>query len=276
MIRSTTKKIRDRIIWYTNMQEPYTIEISNHRLALKGENDTFMNSDGMMDAKELHIIKQVRHDIIKYDLAKKIPSAFKKKAIVKKNVLYYNYSDSIQRNTQLGPCVEIDLSAAYWETAYKLGLITDELYKKGEGISKRTRLAAIGSLAKRKLIRAFDGQKEYTIIDKRRETSYLWDVICYHVSLVMQDAAKAAGKDFLFFWTDALFVNEKAAKKVVSCFTKHGYNCKSYKIDDITVNDKYMIVTAKEKPVQIKKDGKEYEIYTRPFPLSKKHKNFSS
>lgn len=300
MIRSTTKKIRDRIKWYAKLKEPYTIEISNHRLALKGENDVFMNADGMMDASQLHIIKQVRHDILKYDLAKDLPKELVRKSKVKKNVLYYQYSDKIERNTSLGECVEIDLNSAYWQTAYKLKLITDELYQKSLSLVnkieddyangwlnvkeretalnkiKKTRLVAIGSLAKRKLVRAFDGEREYTIIDKKRDTSYLWDVICYHVSLVMQDAAKVAGKDFIFFWTDALFVKKTAASKVIKCFEKHGYKSKSYRIDGIDVNEKYMVVTSKEKPVKVKKDGQEYERDTRPFPLSKKHKNFSS
>lgn len=275
MIRLTTQKIRDRIKWYHNLNEPYVIEISNHRLSLSGEGDTFMNADGMINAAELHVVKQVRYDILKHDLAKNLPKELLRKSKNPKNILYYQYSSNIVPELSIDNCVEIDLNAAYWETAHKLGLISDELYKKGESISKKTRLVAIGSLAKRKLLRAFDGKKEYTIIDKKRDTSYLWDVICYHVSTVMQEAAKQAGDDFMFFWTDALFVKKGSEKKVVKCFKKYGYTCKSYKIDNISVTDKYMIVTAKDKPVIKEVDGVKTEIFTRPFPLSKKHKNFS-
>lgn len=202
---------------------------------------------------QLIYIQLVKKYILKNQLEKRIPK------IDRKKIKFYVYSNQVRVGSVFKNCYELDLSSAYWETANKLGLISPELYSKAPTInpetkqpylSKRVRVACIGSLAKveRKFI--FDGKKLRTYKPKRTlDTEHIWDYVCYKTGKIMMEAAKASGKDFVLFWTDAIFVTSERAKKAVErVFKQAGYDFKvKLPVKRIEFTDKEIIITNSEK-----------------------------
>lgn len=120
-------------------------------------------------------------------------------------------------------------------------------------MSKETRLAAIGSLARRQRIYTFDGEKEILKRHRSKDTEHIWDYICFRIGRIMREAEKAAGKDFLFFWVDACFVRSKAARdRVAKVYKKHGYDFTEIDISSIEVVDDKIHVTKRKKVVKKK------------------------
>jgi hypothetical protein len=150
-------------------------------------------------------------------------------------------------------------------------------------VSKKSRLAAIGSLAKTVSVMEFDGTEEKILPDERsKKTEFLWHTICHKIGKIMAKASKQAKGDFLFFWVDAVFVKGESAKQIIKLFKQLGYDVTTYKCEWVRFEDKKLIVksTAKGKWVTITKeeiierDGKKYrkKVKTkewrdeRPFP----------
>lgn len=167
------------------------------------------------------------------------------------------------RKKPIKDCIEIDLDSAYWETAYKLGIISKQLYEEPKKMEadlesrkhllskneyekekktiKKIRLMSLGVLAKKTTIYDFDG-----ITMKRRpggpivnkETEYFWNKICSHVSTVMTTiSADIPSSDYLFYWVDAIFVRKRSASRVCELMKEMGYKYKIKPIKEVRYTD---------------------------------------
>ena len=102
---------------------------------------------------------------------------------------------------------------------------------------------------------------------------------------IMAKASRVAGKSFLFFWVDAIFVLPGVEKQIIELFKKHGFQCSVIDCEWVRFEENKIQVksTAKgkwvskivETPIEI--DGKkfikrhktkEYRV-ERPFPYKK-------
>ncbi len=138
--------------------------------------------------------------------------------------------------------IEVDKDKAYWSASYKLGIISKEIYDKGIEITKNTkdgderkakisRLVALGTLAKEVKRREFNGDSYLRpkTIDDSSETKHIWHHICSEVDTVMRQCMKRLRSNFVFYWTDAIFLipdrdNEEMVKKVIE---EYGYTSKT-------------------------------------------------
>lgn len=265
MLRRDHKAIRGTIDYYVKHKIPFVLEIQNETLTIKCKRGNCTTKSATYTIDELNFIKSVKQYIVKNNLQLKYLSKYGVDKEHRKKIVYYKYNGRINPGMKFQQCINIDLNSAYWETAFKLGLLSDILYQKGldtEKISKQARLAAIGSLAKKRRIYEYDGEKQFLREKKTSDqTEHLWDVICDHVGKVLVSAAKACGNDFLFFWVDGIYIknSKEAAKKVYQVFNNHGFEYKTIHLQQIEITDKHILVTGKDK------DGK-----IKPFPFRNK------
>lgn len=241
---------------------PFTFSINNHTYKIDSQIGDYITTDNKIKMKELHFVKLVKDYVYKNEIHLKIKNDFKKNKDGTYNhdtVKYFDYKIPNKSFTHKQNLFEVDINAAYWETAFKIGIISEEIYKKGFTVAKNTRLAALGSLAKRTIIWEFDGTTFEYKDTVSKPTEHLWFKICEYLTNTMYKAARRCGKDFIFYWVDGIYV--KGLDAVVKCceaFEEDGYKYKIRKINWIKfdLKNKKLIVDDNINPKP------------RPFPLT--------
>jgi hypothetical protein len=156
-------------------------------------------------------------------------------------------------------CVELDIDSAYWETAYKLNVISRDIYREGLKLPKKVRLMALGILAKKTTVYKFDGKemKRMPVIENKK-TKYFWNQICKHVADVMITISAGINEgSYLFYWVDAVFIKKESLKETQEIITGCGYKYKLKTIDKVVY-----------KKGLIKVDGRDFSIPTKKEYLS--------
>ncbi len=271
--RITYKELEKKVKFCLKYKIPYKKIMTNGRTVLltKGWGD-WETKENRFPANELHFIKSVKDHIIKNGTYKKIRNYFK---------------TEVKPGDIFNEGYEVDISNCYWDTAYfHYNLFDEPIYLKGLTVVKRIRLAAIGSLKRVQSVIEFDGKEEKQMPDIRSTTTeFLWDTICHKIGKTMYKSSKEAGKGFLFFWVDGLFVKDKStAIKVQKFLKKNGYNSTIALCEWIRFDEKSLVVksTAKGKFVtvireeEVIRNGKKFiKIHRdrvwkdeRPFPYS--------
>jgi hypothetical protein len=136
-------------------------------------------------------------------------------------------------------CYEIDINSAYWYTAYKYGFISKEIFDEGnnkERISKKTRLAALGVLAKKTRQFDYDGNKFISHEPIKSRTEGVFFYCAAEVGNILKRLSIKVGDDFIFFWVDAIFVkSEESYMFLIHEFAEIGLYVKSKKLKYIKV-----------------------------------------
>ena len=136
--------------------------------------------------------------------------------------------------------------------AAKEKFITDDQRKQMAGKSKKTRLAAAGSMAKKTRTIEFDGKKQIVHDpDTSVLTEHLWDNICYQVGIRMVKAMKLSKDNFVFFWVDALFVSSDSYSKAIKYFKSQGYSYTISPVQWIRFDARHVVVKGKGKWVKV-------------------------
>ena len=222
------------------MDEEYTIKVVNGNYELISKmftHKTFKKSEYTMD--ELKFIKSVR-GYIKRNEIYNLPH-FVDNQIFPEQIHYVKVA-RVPKFQKFDNVCEVDIDQAYWETAYQLGIVSDEIYVAGSkgNISKKARLTALGSLAKKKYNYKFKGRDliEMTV-EKDELLENLWFTICKRVSDVMNKVIIALNGDFIFYWVDGIYFNNtpENVSKAMSVFIEYGYNSKFKKINQIYFHD---------------------------------------
>lgn len=267
MILLPMKKVRGTVKHYLKNKIPFTYTVTTNTISVRSQIGKFASNNGSFPAHELSFIKQVKEFIVKNGLHHNTIMDFEKDKDVK-DVLYFAYNKNLFPGNYFEDVYNIDIKSAYWETAYKLGLLPDHLYDRGKDanqISKKTRLACIGSLAKKSSTYGFDGKEQRLLSDDKEETNELWDIICYKVGLVLRDVAKRLKGDFIFFWVDGIYVKgARASIESSRIFKNYGYESEITKLQNISVTKKQILVRTNEKKIRVV-DGKKIETDIKPF-----------
>lgn len=256
MIRISLEDIQETIARFKKYGIPFKMRLIGRKretIEISVKHTKISNNANSFPSEELCFIKQVKSHIIKNKLYEKIKPRFKKESNWEK-IKYFTYNKNIPMWTQeiITDAYEIDLKSAYWEIAYEDGWISKEIYEKANNknpktgrlyMSKDTRLAALGSLARRYEDWEFDGKKEIFLGEGRDvRTEAIWFSICDKTSRIMNQARRGAGKDFLFYWVDALFCR-LSAQNVKNVFTEMGYKSTVDKLKYVHKEGWGMVVT---------------------------------
>lgn len=203
---------------------PFTLVTSGSSVELYSDVWNCKSIDKTFTVQNMNFIKKIK----KYVIDNYVALKFIKVDYKNTEINYIDVNNSIIEGQTFEKVCCIDIKNAYWQTALLMGIIDNEIYNEGLKKDKITRLASLGSLAKRKDYYSFDGVR-YKHIDTVRsfETENLWFAICKRVSDVMQDLVKLLGDDFIFYWVDGMyFVNtpenrEKVSNYLNSCSYEH-------------------------------------------------------
>lgn len=229
------------------MSAEYTIKVVNGNYELISKmfkQKTFKKNEYTPD--ELRFIKSVRSYVNKEEIYA-LPH-FQDNQIFADDVHYVKVA-RVPRFEKFENVCEVDIDQAYWETAYQLGVVSEEIYAKGSkgNISKKARLTALGSLARKAYNYKFIGDDLIeTTVDKEPLLENLWFTICKRVSDVMHKVIEELGDDFIFYWVDGIYFKNKPENvaKAMQVFIENGYNSKFKRINQIyfhkkgfTVND---------------------------------------
>tara|TARA_R110000751_G_scaffold92475_2_gene180974 strand:- start:2070 stop:2984 length:915 start_codon:yes stop_codon:yes gene_type:complete len=220
--------------------EEYTIKVINGNYELISElfkHKTFSDTD--YTTKELTFIKSVKNYIVKNEIY--LNSEFEKQFFPED--VHYIKVAKVPLGKKFEGVFEIDIDEAYWKTAHLLGIISDEIYLRGQkgNISKQARLTALGSLAKKIYYYKFKGEQLEKVSTKTDPLlQNLWFTICKRVSDVMNDCIRELGKEFIFYWVDGIYVQGKAENLVIAenIFTEYGYNVKFKKVKQVYFHEK--------------------------------------
>ncbi len=285
MIRRSHSKIVSAINKFVKKGKSFTYEVQNETIIVQCGSLKMSTKSEMYEIYELNFIKAVKQHVIKNQLY--LP--YLGTAIPE--VVYFKYGGSLRDGDHFDKVVNIDISQAYWETMNKLGLLSERLYKQGlepvvygpdkvyqtrtvpgkpiSGIRKHIRLAAVGSLAKKRKIYTYDGsnqgKRQKPVIIRSEQTEVLWDVICSEVGKCLVDVAQACGDAFIFFWVDGIYVKKSAVATVKKMFKQYGYDFKVNEIKSIDITKRNIFVNLAT-PETTMKDGIEQTKFRKPFP----------
>lgn len=267
VVRVSTEKIRRVHLFCLQNNIPFRMHTTNQRIELYSDIGNYTNRESEFPASELNFIKRVKDTVIKLELYKKVPNHFKTKESRDK-IIYFYYNPSRKSGDLIKNCFEIDLTSAYWETARNLGLLPDNIYEKGNTVSKPSRLACIGTFAKTINHYTFDGKKQKRLDPEYSETTeYLWHTISYKIGKLMRRASRECGKDFIFFWVDAMFIHKTAVPKLKILFKEAGFQFKIEKCKFIRFDEKNITVKGKGKYRMVNRE----KVFSdeRVFPYNK-------
>lgn len=269
MIRSSHDQIINTINWYEKHGIPYEYDLQNETISVKSKMGSYTTASHDYAVNELNFIKAVKYAIISNGIYELYRHKYQTEAS-QKRIKYYQHSKTLKPGRLMTDCLNVDLNSAYWETAYKYNLLSDEIYQQGFNHRKQVRLTAIGSLAKKTRRYKFDGRRQKKLPVKRSElTEMLWSLICDHVGKLLCSVARECGNDFLFFWVDGIYVRAGAEKKVQALFKEAGYKSDTALCEKIQATDRHIWITCKAKPKKKIVDDKEILIDTWPFPFRK-------
>jgi hypothetical protein len=172
--------------------------------------------------KQLWIFSAVKRDAIRFtqenpnfEISNKLPV----------NVTNIDYDNSY------GQITGTDIESAYWTMAYKMGIISEQTYTKGnEKDYKVTKLASLAVLGRIKAYYVYDkGVKiEKPIIvatEHHEKLKNLYRAIRYGCYYHMGQLAVLLGKDFEAYRTDCIYYRDSVEnrKKVYDYLTEQGF-----------------------------------------------------
>ena len=167
----------------------------------------FSNTPRFLSKREMMLQKQ---------LQKEIKNNTENKIIIKdikSKLHYFKFDNSIrQMSNMLGEVVsiknicEMDITKAYYKIAYNLNYISKEFYEKTLKLPKYIRLRLLGSIATRKIIETYEGEKLIDVKIKENEKNRaIWFNICKKLDEIMIEVADAIQDYFLFYWVDGIY-----------------------------------------------------------------------
>jgi hypothetical protein len=129
------------------------------------------------------------------------------------DIQYVDFSESLKNMVdsqglyfETENVVCMDITKAYYYTAFNLKLISKEFFTKCMKLPKHIRLMLVGSVATSK--RIFDYENGKLLDVQIKEDEFLrqaWFKICDVVAQCMADIKNCIGTDFLFYWVDGIF-----------------------------------------------------------------------
>lgn len=197
---------------------------------------SFFEKSSPVPMSELWFIQKVK----KY--AEKLSLVFN----VDRSRINYLRTDNLSEGYKCENVYEVDISSAYWNFAHREGIISDEIFSIQDRVSKVTRLAALGSLAKLTYNLKYNGEGwKYGATTEAPKADYFFRV-AELTGEVTGEMEMISGDDFIFSWVDAAFVFPESLSIVCELLKSKGLGFSIYKIDSIEVVKGVAKVCSKE------------------------------
>lgn len=211
------KELMKLVDFYYELKMPYKIERSGQSIYLYQAGVAHYSSvidiskkAGRLPVNEIGFIRRVKHDIIKKGLHEEIGPNYKNRESIK----FFDFNRSIPINSTFKSPYSVDIKGAYWDSANKDGWLTPEIYAEGLRLDKKIRLASLGTFAKKIMIWEFDGVEEKMKKSIEPTHPHVFFNQANSIYKLMEKCKKAVGNDYLFYWTDGIYVKTKAAAEI--------------------------------------------------------------
>lgn len=187
----------------------------------------FPNEAGMKSIKYLYIFSMVKRDALKYLSSHKI-----KQIKWAPSIIYNKRFRDPDGSIQLPDMIGTDIDSAYWNIAYRLGIISEKTFQKGMLIkNKQILVASLSSLGRDKqYMEVSDGKltRNSVIIAGNPDLKMLYRKIRYTCFGYMKRLAKLMKKDFVAYKTDCIYyvASKKNVQIVRDFFDKNGIDYK--------------------------------------------------
>jgi hypothetical protein len=219
-------------VYLKQLKLPFTVICSSSSVELYSDAWNVRTRSKFFLPENMNFIKKVR----KYAIDNYVAMKYRNVAYRLENIDYFEINKEVKEGDVFESVYCLDINGAYWQTALLMGIISKEIYTEGLKKDKVTRLASLGSLAKRKEVFRYNGVS-YDHIETIRdnETENLWFAICKRVADIMQELKKLVGDDFIFYWVDGIYFkkSEETVKKVQEYLDSCTYECKHEDVSKI-------------------------------------------
>jgi hypothetical protein len=208
------------------------------KILYKNDDDTirskevFFGYKGNNNLKGAYMVNLVKKEIDEY-IQEGYPIPENK---INPTLVLYNLS-MIKKLTEEDPKRDvccIDINSCYFQTAYNLGYITQETFKKGwesRKVNKIGFLASIGSLNKKNLISEYKNgnlvNQYYDMETYNKYSPFYWAII-NEVFRLMSDIAVNLKDDFFMWLTDCAYINKDRKEEVERYLEANNYEHKNF------------------------------------------------
>lgn len=187
---------------------PYEHVHTNRTTKIVVENETWLYGGKDYTNKEFNLIKKLKKEIHANIIAKNLQVP----ELTQNDVPYFEYSDRVKAfpsNSTFIDMDEYDVSKAYYQTAYYLNYMSEEMYYQCLKLPKHIRLRFIGMIATFKRSYKKIG---WRIVDfnpiKDDLLRRVWFHICKHVDDCLQEFKQMTGDKFLMYYVDGIYLKK--------------------------------------------------------------------
>jgi hypothetical protein len=216
-----------------NKNQPFLYRKTNFMVTIIHNNVkyTYPNrSEGGFNIAHLWLFRTVQLNALAFIKAHPDWKLGPKQSVNKTN---YRYDD------MRGELTGTDINSAYWEIAYKMGIISESTYTKAHFDQyKKIRLASLATLGRKMVYQSYQGSvnlKQPVIVeyqaDKLRD---LYKAIRYQCFDMMNELASMLGEDFEAYRTDCIYYRDSPQNRelVHSYLKEKGFTFKQLVYDE--------------------------------------------
>jgi len=220
------KKLKEQGVKFTLRKSLFTMDIESEYGVVN-----WISPESKLPRGELYFIKMVKDAASRIDLATVEP-------IDRREIRYFNLDTAVG---EWEDCIEIDLNGAYWE--FSKWWLPAEIYERGLTVDKRTRLAALGNLAKTTTESYFDGTEYHEDVEVKTEITKDLFFSSAKATGDIMSILKYTCTGSIFYWVDALFVkNEVDMLLALSVIASAGLQAKTYRCEKIIATEKQITI----------------------------------
>lgn len=244
---------RDALDFFKSFGIPFEASFTGSSMSVTINGMRHQIADKRIKNRDLNFIKRVKSCML--GCGKPKPAD--------KPISYFKFSN---KKGEFQNILELDISAAYWNTALQKGYITKQLHREGLEREKSVRLIALGAAASVKTVFRYDADNEDLFfvekISNNLGRSYFFD-ISRHVGGIMMDFYRMFPDAILFFWVDAIFIIDTYKAAAIEYFRQNGYDLKQKYVSKVQVcqND---YGNMEYKVFDNEKDPEKFKLFTKP------------
>jgi len=212
------------------INEKFTIKKTLYTMEIKCRYGEFkwISKESNIPKHELFFLKMVKENINREIVLPQI------------NISEIKYFSLPKETFEKNNCFEVDISGAYWNLAKRF--LPVAIYERGLTVDKKTRLAALGGLAKTTTEMFFNGNTFENIITTTEDTRNLFFYCAYETGETMDLIRQVLNKP-VFFWVDAIFTeDEKDLQYIYHILKMKNLEGKTFFCEKIISNEEKLTV----------------------------------
>jgi hypothetical protein len=214
----------DALRWHRAHVPAFTVERTGYTAAIKTPNG------------KKKLFAETPVPLRLFGLFQRLKSEIKRRGIPQlptDPIKYYNFDRIKELENLPAVAYSVDLSSAYAQALFNLGMIGEEMFQELSQVSKGHRLKVVGMLATQKTVITYGEGRILDVATVTSETRPAFFAACAEVGRLMELSTTAPG--FLFYWVDGAFF-DTPSEQVSQYFTEQGYPCKTETVHDLKLS----------------------------------------